>query len=64
MAGNPAVGTDPRAVPLFLLFEWLGANFPNHFSIILGGLFILIVFVLPDGVLAALEKLRGKEKTA
>jgi len=52
------------AVPLFLLFEWLGANFPNHFSIILGALFILIVFVLPDGVLAALEKLRKKEKTA
>jgi branched-chain amino acid transport system permease protein len=52
------------AVPLFLLFEWLGANFPNHFSIILGALFILIVFVLPDGVLAALEKLRKKEKAA
>lgn len=51
-------------MPLFLLFEWLGANFPNHFSIILGALFILIVFVLPDGVLAALEKLRKKEKTA
>lgn len=49
------------AVPLFLLFEWLGANFPNHFSIILGVLFILIVFALPDGVLAALEKLRRKE---
>src|SRR5690606_14899702 len=31
------------AVPLFLLFEWLGAYFPNHFSIILGALFILIV---------------------
>lgn len=49
------------AVPLFLLFEWLGANFPNHFSIILGILFILIVFALPDGVLAAIEKLRRKE---
>lgn len=49
------------AVPLFLLFEWLGANFPNHFSIILGVLFILIVFALPDGVLAALEKLRRRE---
>lgn len=52
------------AVPLFLLFEWLGANFPNHFSIILGLLFILIVFVLPDGVLAAIEKLRRKEVRA
>lgn len=52
------------AVPLFLLFEWLGANFPNHFSIILGVLFILIVFALPDGVLAAVEKLRRKEVRA
>lgn len=52
------------AVPLFLLFEWLGANFPDHFSIILGMLFILIVFVLPDGVLAAIEKLRRKEARA
>lgn len=48
------------AVPLFLLFEWLGANFPNHFSILLGALFILIVFALPNGVLAALEGLRRK----
>ncbi len=48
------------AAPLFLAFEWLSANFPDHFSILLGGLFILIVFALPDGVLAALERLRGK----
>lgn len=45
------------AVPLFLLFEWLSANFPNHYSIILGLLFIAIVFVLPKGVLAFGESL-------
>lgn len=45
------------AVPLFLLFEWLSANFPNHYSIILGLLFIAIVFVLPKGVLAFAEGL-------
>lgn len=45
------------AIPLFLLFEWLSANFPNHYSIILGLLFIAIVFVLPNGVLAAGESL-------
>jgi branched-chain amino acid transport system permease protein len=44
-------------VQLFLLFEWLSANFPDHFSIILGALFILIVFVLPGGVLAGIERL-------
>jgi len=48
---GPVVG----AVPLFLLFEWLSANFPDHYSIILGLLFIAIVFVLPNGVLGFLE---------
>lgn len=51
---GPALG----AIPLFLLFEWLSANFPNHFSIILGVLFIGIVFLLPQGVLAKIEELR------
>jgi branched-chain amino acid transport system permease protein len=55
---GPMVG----AVPLFLLFEWLSANFPNHFSIILGALFILIVFVMPKGVLAKLEDIRWGAK--
>lgn len=40
------------AIPLFLLFEWLSANFPNHYSIILGLMFIAIVFVVPRGVVA------------
>ncbi len=44
------VGPLLGAVPLFLLFEWLSANFPNHYSIILGLLFIGIVFLLPRGV--------------
>lgn len=53
------------AVPLFMLFEWLSANFPNHYSIILGLLFIAIVFVLPKGVLAFAEGLtKGKRKGA
>lgn len=37
-------------VPLVLLFEVLTANFPNHFSILLGVVFVLIVYVLPRGV--------------
>ncbi|MGP6089651.1 branched-chain amino acid ABC transporter permease [Antarctobacter jejuensis] len=51
---GPLVG----AIPLFLLFEWLSVSFPDHFSIILGLLFILIVFVMPNGVLAKLDDLR------
>ena len=42
-------------MPLFLLFEWLSANFPDHYSIILGLLFMAIVFVLPKGVLEFAE---------
>lgn len=54
---GPALG----AVPLFLLFEWLSANFPNHYSILLGILFILIVFLLPRGVVGLLEDLFQSE---
>ncbi|MCY1708996.1 branched-chain amino acid ABC transporter permease [Pannonibacter sp. SL95] len=56
---GPAVG----AVPLFLLFEWLSANFPDHYSIILGLLFMAIVFVLPRGVLDFLEGLTARMKS-
>lgn len=53
---NRLFGPLLGAVPLFLLFEWLSANFPNHYSIILGLLFIAIVFLLPRGVTGALEQ--------
>jgi branched-chain amino acid transport system permease protein len=42
-------------IPLFLLFEWLSGHFPDHYSMILGLVFIIIVFVFPDGVLARIE---------
>jgi branched-chain amino acid transport system permease protein len=37
-------------IPLVLLFEALMVNFPNHFPIVLGIIFILIVYALPRGV--------------
>jgi len=37
-------------IPLVFLFEILSANFPNHFSILLGLVFIVIVYFLPQGV--------------
>lgn len=52
------------AIPLFLLFEWLSANFPNHYSILIGLLFILIVFVLPKGVLNFAEDALRRRKTS
>lgn len=57
---GPVVG----AIPLFLLFEWLSANFPNHYSILIGLLFILIVFALPKGVVSAAETLLHRRRQA
>jgi branched-chain amino acid transport system permease protein len=37
-------------IPLTLLFEFLIARFPNHFSIILGLVFLVIVYLVPNGV--------------
>ncbi|MCA0921822.1 branched-chain amino acid ABC transporter permease [Pseudooceanicola nanhaiensis] len=50
------------AVPLFLLFEYLSVHFPDTYPIFLGALFIAVVFVLPEGVLAGLEKLRLRRR--
>lgn len=55
---GPALG----AVPLFFAFEYLSVNFPDTYPIVLGLLFIAVVFVLPDGVLAGIEKLRARWK--
>jgi len=43
-------------VPLALLFELLQANFPNTFSILLGLVFLSVVYVLPRGVAGLLER--------
>lgn len=48
------------AVPLVLLFEYLAANFPNHFSILLGLVFIVIVYFIPQGLSGVLAKLLGR----
>jgi ABC-type branched-subunit amino acid transport system ATPase component len=42
-------------VPLVLLFEVLIATFPNYFSIVLGTVFVLIVYGLPNGVIGLVQ---------
>ena len=44
-------------VPLVLLFEFLLANFPNHFSILVGLAFMLIVYAIPQGIVGLIERL-------
>lgn len=48
------------AVPLFFLFEWLSSRFPDHYSIILGLLFIVIVFAVPNGILDIVDRALGR----
>lgn len=43
-------------IPLVLLFEYLWTRFPNHYSILLGLSFLLIVYLLPKGVLGIFHR--------
>jgi branched-chain amino acid transport system permease protein len=43
-------------VPLVFLFEILSANFPNYFSVLLGLVFIVVVYFLPHGVFGFLQE--------
>lgn len=57
---GPALG----AVPLFLVFEFLSVNFPDTYPIFLGLLFIGVVFFVPNGLIAAAERLTRREARA
>ena len=48
------------AVPLVLLFEYLSASFPNHFSILLGLVFMVIVYLVPNGLVGLLRRKGGR----
>jgi branched-chain amino acid transport system permease protein len=52
---NALFGPLLGVIPLVLLFEVLTAALPNHFSIALGAIFVLIVMALPDGVVGVLD---------
>jgi branched-chain amino acid transport system permease protein len=45
-------------IPLVMAFEMLMKHFPNHFSVVLGIIFLLIVYVLPGGLLGLAGRLR------
>ncbi|WP_252869878.1 hypothetical protein [Brucella pituitosa] len=42
-------------VPLVLVIEYLSANFPNHFSILVGAIFMIVVYFIPDGIVGLLS---------
>ncbi len=47
-------------IPLVLAFEVLTKYFPDHFSIVLGAIFLVIVYLLPRGLLGLAANLRGR----
>ena len=47
-------------VPLVLAFELLTKYFPDHFSIVLAAILLVIVYLLPRGLLGASEKFRRR----
>jgi branched-chain amino acid transport system permease protein len=49
---GPALGT----VPLTLLFEYLSARFPSTSTLIMGVVFLLIVYALPTGVVGLWQR--------
>jgi branched-chain amino acid transport system permease protein len=51
------IGPLLGVIPLVLLFEVLTAALPNHFSIVLGLVFIAIVLALPNGVVGLIAPL-------
>lgn len=42
-------------IPFTLLFDTVSAKFPNHSSILLGIAFLLIVYLIPDGLIGRIE---------
>src|SRR5690606_9242892 len=45
------LGPIAGVIPMTALFEVLSARFPNHFAVLLGVTFLVIVYLLPHGVL-------------
>jgi len=49
---GPLVGV----IPFVLLHEWIAGRFPNHTHLLLGMVFLLVVYFVPQGVSGWLEK--------
>lgn len=50
---GPVIGV----VPLILAFEALTKYFPDHFSMVLGAIFLVIVYWLPNGIVGLSQRL-------
>ena len=50
---GPLVGV----IPFTILWEWVAVQFPNQSTLVLGLAFLLIVYLLPQGVIGRIEEL-------
>ena len=55
---GPLVGV----IPFTIVMDFVSVKFPNDTSIVIGLAFLLIVYLLPDGVTGRLEQLRARMK--
>ncbi|NSY39367.1 branched-chain amino acid ABC transporter permease [Leisingera sp. ANG59] len=53
-------GPVAGAVPLYFLFEWIATRFPDQNAVILGLVFVAIVFLVPGGLLSLIDKWRAR----
>lgn len=62
LLGGPThwLGALAGVVPLTVLFEVLAVKFPNYFSILLGATFLAIVYVVPGGVVAVVQRWQSR----
>ena len=62
LLGGPGHWLGPLAgvLPLTALFEFLSVYFPNYFPVLLGATFLVIVYLLPGGVVALLQRRVGR----
>ena len=53
---GPLVGV----IPFTIIWEWVSVQFPNQSTLFLGLAFLLIVYVLPNGMVGRLEQLHAR----
>lgn len=52
------------ALLMSILFEILGSHFPQAFALLLGLVFIIIVYLLPNGLAGRIAQLTGRQRAA
>jgi len=57
---GPLVGV----IPFTILFDFMNANFPNHTNILIGVVFVLVVYLIPTGIIGRIEEAAQRLRAA